>query len=274
MLGAMLERLHQKAPLIHCITNYVTANDCANLLLACGASPIMSDSPDEAAEVASICGGVVLNTGTLSRERLNAMLAAGRAANALGIPAVLDPVGAGSSSFRTRAVLTLLKEIHFQAIRANLSELRAIAGTAEPKRGVDADDLQNAADETAEDTAESLRQLSRQLGTVVAATGKTDFITDGKNEFRIRGGSALLRLVTGAGCQLSALTGAFLAANPQNVLEASAAAACMMKVCGELAAERMTSRDGTASFRTYVIDAAYLLMPETLNQRAVLEQIH
>lgn len=269
MFGEMLARVRERAPLIHCITNYVTANDCANLLLACGASPIMADSSDEVADVASLCGGLLLNTGTLSRDRLRAMLLAGERANARGIPVVLDPVGAGSSAARTEAVLTLLRTVRVSAIRSNLSEFRAILGTAAPTRGVDSDPREQMTDPA--ETVGSMRQLSERLGAVIAVTGETDLVADGRQLYKIKNGSPLLRLVTGAGCQLSALTAAFLAANPEAPTEAAAAAVCMMGVCGEIAAERMTEADGNASYRNYVIDAAYRLTEQELERRARVE---
>lgn len=262
----MLTRVRERSPLIHCITNYVTANDCANLLLACGASPIMADSPDEVGDVVSLCGGLLLNMGTMSRSRLEAMLLAGERANALGIPVVLDPVGAGSSGARTEAVLTLLRTVRVSAIRSNLSELRAILGIAAPTRGVDSDPKEKITDPA--ETVASMKRLSDRLGVVVAVTGETDLVADREKVYKIKNGSPLLRLVTGAGCQLSALTAAFLAANPEAPTAAVSAAVSMMGVCGEIAAERMREADGNASYRNYVIDAAYRLTEQELDGRA------
>lgn len=269
MFGETLARVRERAPLIHCITNYVTANDCANLLLACGASPIMSDSPDEVGEVVSLCGALLLNLGTLSRERLRAVLLAGERANARGIPVVLDPVGAGSSDARTEAARTVLRTIRVSAIRSNCSELCAILGLAAPTRGVDNDPNEGAGDFS--ETLGEMTRLAERLGAAVAVTGETDLVTDGKKTYRIKNGSPLLRSVTGAGCQLSALTAAFLAANPETPVKAAAAAVCMMGVCGELAEERMGGTDGNASYRNYVIDAAYRLTAEALDGRARTE---
>lgn len=265
MFGELLARVREKSPLIHCITNYVTANDCANLLLACGASPIMADSPDEVGDVVSLCGGLLLNTGTLNRRRLNAMRIAGERANRLGIPVVLDPVGAGSSGFRTEAVRMLLERVRVSAVRANFSELYAILGVSAPKRGVDSDPGEKRSD--FRETALQMKGLSERLGAVIAATGETDLIVGGGTVYRIGNGTPLLRLITGAGCMLSALTAAFLAANPERRSEAAAAAVCMMGVCGEIAEQRMTGADGNASFRNYVIDAAYRLSGGELDRR-------
>ena len=140
MLGAFLQAVRQAHPLIHCITNYVTVNDCANLLLAAGASPIMADAPEEAAEITARSQGLTLNLGTLQAGRVPAMLASGRQANRSGIPAVLDPVGAGASAFRTRTARQLLEEVRFAVIRGNLSEIQALAAGAGHPCGVDAGD--------------------------------------------------------------------------------------------------------------------------------------
>ncbi len=256
--GNIMRRVREKAPLVHCITNYVTANDCANLLLAAGASPIMSDSPDEAADVVSLCKALVINTGTLSGERLKAMLIAGKRANELDIPIVLDPVGAGSSEFRTSAVRKLLDEVRFSVIRANYSELLAISGEARPRRGVDADS--GALPERA--AGESVKAFSRKYGAAVLATGKTDIVSDGKFVSRVRGGSEIMKKVTGAGCMLSALTGAFAAVlrgTREGAIFAALCASGQMKSMAAAAERKMREGDGNCAFRGYLIDEAYAL---------------
>ena len=169
MLGAFLQAVRQAHPLIHCITNYVTVNDCANLLLAAGASPIMADAPEEAAEITARSQGLTLNLGTLQAGRVPAMLASGRQANRNGIPAVLDPVGAGASAFRTRTARQLLEEVRFAVIRGNLSEIQALAAGAGHPCGVDAGD--RITPQTLDAALELARQLARRTGAVVAVTG-------------------------------------------------------------------------------------------------------
>ena len=137
----MLENVRNRRPLIHNVTNYVTVNDCANILLACGGSPIMSDDAEEAEEITAICGGLNINIGTLSQRTIPAMFAAGRRAAALGHPVVLDPVGAGASALRTNTALALLEEVPFTVIRCNISEMRALAEGAGTTTGVDADGI-------------------------------------------------------------------------------------------------------------------------------------
>ena len=264
--GIMLENLHQKSPLIHNITNYVTANDCANILLACGASPIMADDPLEAADITGLCQGLHLNLGTPSQSRISSMLSAGKRAARLGIPIVFDPVGSGASPFRIRAAGELLKKIRFTVIRGNLSEIRALSRDRQQEKGVDAAPSDKITEENLEQAAAFARQFARQAETIAVITGAIDIVTDGIRTFCIRNGHPMMNRVTGTGCQLSALTCAFLAANPGQPLEAAAAAAAAMGLCGEIAHKRLGSLDGSGSYRTYIMDAVYHLTPDQLEK--------
>ena len=139
MLGTYLEQVREKGPLVHCITNYVTVNDVANILLACGGSPIMSDEIQDVEDITSLCGGLVINIGTLDQRTIPAMFAAGKRANALGHPVLLDPVGAGASALRTRTALELMEELDLAVIRGNISEIKTLAAGSGTTQGVDAD---------------------------------------------------------------------------------------------------------------------------------------
>lgn len=270
MLGEMLGNVRQRAPLVHCITNFVTANDCANILLACGASPIMACDEGEAEDIASLCGGLVLNIGTLRQETVPAMLKAGQTANRLGRPVVLDPVGAGASRLRTETALRLLSEVRFAVIRGNISEIKALArGSATP--GVDAAPADRVSEENLSQAVAFVKAFARGTGAVAAVTGAIDIVTDGQRAFCIRNGSPLMSRVTGTGCQLSALTGAFIAANPSKTLEAAAAAVCAMGLCGQTAQARLEPLDGTGSYRNYLMDAVSNLTAAALEQGANYE---
>ena len=269
MFGPYLQAVRQAHPLIHCITNYVTANDCANILLAAGASPIMADAPEEAAEITSRSRGLTLNLGTLHAGRVPAMLAAGRQANAMGVPVVFDPVGAGASAFRAGAARQLLTGVRFAVIRGNLSEIRALAGLDGCPHGVDAGD--RITPQTLEDSLELAAALARRTGAVTAVTGEIDLVTDGTAAFCIRNGHPMMRSVTGTGCQLSCLTAAFAAASPARPLEAAAAAVCTMGLCGEIAYARLTPADGPAAYRDRILDAVYRLTPAQLEEGARYE---
>ena len=267
MLSEIITQNHQRRPLIHCITNYVTANDCANILLACGGSAIMADDPDEVAEVTAMCDGLVLNMGTPNPRKLDALLRAGEEANRLEHPVVLDPVGVGSSAMRRDAGHQLLERVRFAAIRANATEIATLVRGTAAHRGVDAD-LEEA---TADSVNANAKRLSLETGAVVVVTGDTDIVTDGKTLYRVHNGHPMMKTVTGSGCQLSALLGAYVTANPEKPLQAALAAVCAMGLCGEIAHARLSPLDGNASYRNYIIDAVYNLTPEALQKGAKYE---
>ncbi len=271
MFGQMLENVRTRVPLIHNITNYVTVNDCANILLACGGSPIMSDDAGEVEEITSLCGGLNINIGTLNQRTIPAMLAAGRRANALGHPVVLDPVGAGASTLRTNTALKLLEEVKFAVVRGNVSEIRALASGHGGARGVDADVSDRVTEENLDQAVAFVKAFAARTGAVAAVTGAIDIVTDGKTAFCIRNGHPAMSRVTGTGCQLSAMTAAYVTANLDDTLTAAAAAVAAMGLCGQIAYDRMGPADGSASYRGYIIDAVYNLTPQALEEGASYE---
>lgn len=266
-----LERVRETSPLIHNITNYVTVNDCANILLACGGSPIMADDPEEAEEITSICGGLNINIGTLNQHTISAMVLAGRKANLCGHPVLLDPVGAGASSLRTETARKLLEELDFAVIRGNISEIKALAGEGSAARGVDADAVDAVTEENMEQAAELVRAFAADIHTVTAVSGAIDLVSDGEKTYIIRNGCPIMSRITGSGCMLSAMTAAYITANPNHVLEAAAASFCAMGLAGEIAEKRMKPEDGNSSFRNYLIDAVYHLQGATLEKGARYE---
>ena len=267
MLGEIIAQCRAAHPLVHSINNYVTANDCANLLLACGGSPIMADDPEEAAEITAMCGGLVVNLGTPNPRKLSAMLLAGQEASRLYHPVVLDPVGVGCSDMRRAAAMQLLEQVRMAAIRGNAGEIAALACGAASRRGVDNDGEQAC---TASAREHAVR-LARASGAVVIVTGDADIVTDGRIVYRVHNGHPMMRTVTGTGCQLSALTGAYITSSPDRPLEAALAAVCAMGLCGETACGRLAPQDGNASYRNYIIDAIYHLSPEDLERGARYE---
>lgn len=266
MLKNAVENVRMCHPLIHCITNYVTANDCANILLACGAAPIMSDDADEVSEVTAISQGLNLNLGTLSQGRVRAMLRAGMEANRRGIPVLLDPVGVGVTKFRTDTAKELLEKIHFSVIRGNISEVRALSTGVGSVRGVDSDWPEERLHDLRELSAFA-RQMAAQWKTIVVITGKTDIVSDSDKTFYVQNGNEMMGKITGSGCQLSSLITAYLAASKEP-LEAVLAAVCLMGRCGEKAFDRMTDADGNASYLRYLIDAVYQMTGDELEQTA------
>lgn len=273
MLGEMLENVRQRHPLIHNITNYVTVNDCANILLACGGSPIMSDDREEVEEITALCGGLNINIGTLNQRSIPAMLAAGKKANQLGRPVVLDPVGAGASALRTSTAVNLLKEVRFSVIRGNISEIKTLALGSGSTQGVDADVSDAVTEENLEEAVRFVKAFAEKTGAVAAVTGAIDIVADGKTAYCIFNGHPMMSSITGTGCQLSALTAAYVAANPGHALEAAAAAVCAMGLCGETAYARLAPQDGNATYRNYIIDAVFHLDGAALEQGAKYKKL-
>lgn len=271
MLKEMLENVRKTCPLIHNITNYVTVNDCANVLLACGGSPIMSDDVDEVEEITAICGGLNINIGTLNQRTIPAMHKAGKKANELGHPVVLDPVGAGASALRTQTAKDLIKTVKFAVIRGNISEIKALALGEGGARGVDADVADQVTKENLPQVVAFAKDFAKKTGAVIAITGAIDIVADGERAFCIYNGHPMMSSITGTGCQLSALIAAYVTANQKNLLEATAAAVCLMGICGEKAFERLTSQDGNATYRNYIMDTVFNLTGEELEKNAKYE---
>lgn len=252
MFETEIKLLREHPPLVHCITNPVTINDCANLLLSCGASPIMAEDPMETAEITARASALVLNLGMLSPRKLEGMLLAGKEANRRSIPVVLDPVGVGASGFRQESARRLLAELRFAVIRGNSGEIAALNGFSGDARGVD-----GAAEMTTEQLCDAAHSLSNATGAIVALTSQTDIITDGLRRIHVSGGSPAMSRITGTGCMLSAMIGMFCAVSPEDPLNAATTACALMKRFGEYAALLMECRNtGYSSMRTYLIDAA------------------
>ena len=268
---SILGNVRRGAPLVHNITNYVTVNDCANILLACGGSPIMSDDADDVEDITSICGGLNINIGTLNKNTIPSMFLAGRRANALGHPVLLDPVGAGASRLRTETAAKLLDEVRFAVIRGNVSEIKALAQGASGTKGVDANEADRVSADNLDSVVAFARAFSRKTGAVIAMTGATDVIVDASRACIIRNGHPMMSRITGSGCMLSAMTTAFVAANPEQPFEAVCTAVIAMGLCGEIAYGRLGAMDGNSSYRNYLIDAVYRLTAQELKDGAKYE---
>ena len=265
-----VRRVREKRPLVHAITNIVTANDCANIVLAAGGAAIMAQDEREVEEITASSAALALNMGALRAQE--AMLLAAREAKRLGHPVVLDPVAAGASRLRGEMCSHLLADGLVSVVRGNVSELRALAAGKGQEGGVEASALDRVTEENLAESAAWLQDFSRRTGVVALMTGALDLITDGKRTAVLRGGSALLRRITGAGCMLTSLTAACCGANPDTLLEAAAAAAGVMKVCGTLAERRVREEmEGTASFRTRLIDAVSRLTDDELAEGLRIE---
>ncbi|MCI7323943.1 hydroxyethylthiazole kinase [bacterium] len=251
---APLARIRAAHPLVHCISNIVTANDCANLALAVGASPMMAQAPEEMDQIAALAGAVVLNTGTPDEAKFAAACRAGAAANRCGTPVVLDPVGVGASAWRLEHIGALLKEVRPAIVRVNYGEAAALLGLEPAEHGVDSLAApQNAAARAA--------ALAQRLGTVVLLSGVEDLVTDGAVVLRVQGGNDRMRMVTGAGCMLSVLCGAFAAVQPDAPLAAAAGASLFWKLCAARAGQ---DAPGPGTLRARLMDCAAALTDEDL----------
>ncbi|MBQ9180086.1 MAG: hydroxyethylthiazole kinase [Firmicutes bacterium] len=266
-----MTNVRNSVPLVHNITNYVTVNDVANVLLACGGSPIMSDEPDDVADITSICGGLNINIGTLNKSSIEGMFVAGRKANELGHVTLLDPVGAGDSALRTNTAVKLMDEIDFTVIRGNISEIKTLAMGSGTTKGVDADVADAVTEDSLDEAVSFVKALAEKTGSVIAITGAIDLVADKDRCFVIRNGRPEMGKITGTGCQLSGMMTAFRVANPDSPLEAAAAAVCTMGLAGEIGWDNMKEGDGNSTYRNRIIDAIFNMDEETLDKGAKYE---
>lgn len=243
-LAPLLSRIREQRPLVHHITNMVVMNDTANITLAIGASPVMAHALEEVEEMVKLARVLLLNIGTLTPAQIEAMLRAGKQANELGIPIVLDPVGAGATSLRTQSALRLLRELRISVIRGNASEVGTLVGVAAETRGVDSISL-------SEDREVVAQRAAREFACTVAITGASDIIADGERLARVDNGHPLLATITGSGCMSTTLVAAFHAIEPDAWL-ATTAALVAMGVAGEIAAPKA---GGPGTFRSHLLDA-------------------
>lgn len=271
MFKKAFDNVRKSCPLVHNITNYVTVNDVANVILACGASPIMADDRAEVEEITSICSALNINIGTLNERTIESMLLAGKKAQSLGHKIVLDPVGAGASALRTNTAKELIQNIQFSVIRGNISEIKTIALGNGTTKGVDADISDAVTEDNLEKSVAFVKEVAQKNKYVVAVTGAIDLVSDGTKCFVIRNGRAEMGKITGTGCQLSGMTAAFIAANPDDTLTACAAAVCAMGLAGEIAWKKMADGDGNSTYRNRIIDAIYNMTGDTLDEGAKYE---
>jgi hydroxyethylthiazole kinase len=256
--GDTLRVVRARKPLVHQITNYVVMNETANATLALGALPVMAHAREEVEEMVGLAGALVLNIGTLSPHWVDAMIMAGKAANVVHTPVVLDPVGAGATTYRTDTAKRILADVDVAVLRGNQGEIATLVGVAAEVRGVESIGA-------ADDAAELSRNAARTLGLVASVTGAVDHVSDGERVLAVSNGHELMGTVTGTGCMSSAITGCFLAAKPSGPLEAAAEALAAFGVAGEDAAR---DAKGPGSFHVNLYDALAALDPASLDGRA------
>lgn len=259
----LLKNMRAAKPLVDCITNYVTINDCANMLLAAGGSPIMAEDIREVEEIVSIANGLVLNTGVLTEATIESMIKAGKKAKETGIPIVFDPVGAGASKLRDNTAKRILTEVKPDVIRGNMSEIRALCGGTISSRGVDAsaDDAVN--ENNLDSFAKIVGGLAEKYSCVVCATGAIDIISDGVHTFFVKNGDEMLCGVTGTGCMCSALTGGTCSSGDN--LTGAVAAVVLLGLAGEYAADWCRKNNaGIGTFRIKMLDFIYTIGEDEL----------
>jgi hydroxyethylthiazole kinase len=261
--GSTLGAVRKSKPLVHQITNYVVMNETANATLALGALPVMAHAVEEVEEMAGIASSLVLNIGTLSEHWIDAMLLAGAAANARGIPVVLDPVGAGATAYRTTTAQRILDVVDVTVLRGNAGEVATLVGAQAEVRGVESIS-------TGMEPAELAREAARRLGLIASVTGPVDHVSDGERVLAIANGHELLSTVTGTGCMSSAMTGCFLAGKSDEPLEAAAEALAAFGVAAEDAA---SGAGGPGTFHALLYDALYALDPGSLDGRARIQEL-
>jgi hydroxyethylthiazole kinase len=255
--GGTLAVIRERKPLVHNITNYVVMNETANAILALGALPVMAHAEQEVREMVGLAGALVLNIGTLSDSWIEAMLTAGTEANERGVPVVLDPVGAGATSYRTETAKRILAAVDVAVLRGNAGEVATLVGAEAEVRGVESVGAGG-------DPAALAREAARTLGLVASVTGAIDHVSDGERSASVANGHELLAAITGTGCMSTALTGCFLAGK-DDPFEAAAEALVAFGVAGEDAA---AEAKGPGSFHVALYDALAALDPATLTTRA------
>ncbi len=230
LFADILGRVRAKRPLVHHITNYVTVNDCANITLCAGGSPVMADAMEEVREMAAVSGALVLNIGTLNPSLIESMIAAGTAANTANIPVILDPVGAGATRLRTDSASRLLDELDIAIVKGNAGEIGVLSGVGGTMKGVDSEGLTG-------DPVKIAQEFAKREGLTVIITGETDIVTDGTRTLLVENGDPLMGIVCGTGCMASSVVGTFAAVCDDPIL-ASTGALAAFGIAGEKAAER------------------------------------
>lgn len=258
---SMLERIGNDKPLVHHITNWVTIYDCANIVRAFGALPVMAHAREEVQEMVGLAGALVLNIGTLTPDLIDSMTLAGKAANKKGIPVVLDAVGAGATKLRTDSAMKLLEEVDVSILKGNYGEVGVLAGAEAEVKGVESMGLQG-------DPRQLCSALAKELSNTVAMTGKQDIVSDGKATFLIDNGTEMMGSIVGTGCMAASVIGCFAAVEKDTAKAAAAALACF-GVAGELASKKAK---GPGTYKEQFYDAVAGLDKKTIDSSVKIAQ--
>ncbi len=253
----LLLRVRENRPLIHHITNYVTINDCANIVLALGGSPIMAYKKSEVEEIVAQSSALVLNTGNVNN--IEAMILAGKKANELNIPVILDPVGIGASKLRHNSNNKILNSVKISIVKGNMSEIKFLAGLNVKAKGVDSTADNNGGEQVA-------KKLAKDLNCIVAITGVKDIVSNGRETCIIRNGHRMLSRVTGTGCMTTSLIGTYSSVTDDYLL-ASVTGIITMGIAGEKAQTSLKNEEGIGTFRIRLFDSIY-----NINENTILKE--
>jgi hydroxyethylthiazole kinase len=271
-IAEALKSVRERNPLVHHITNYVTVNDCANITLALGGSPVMADDINEVCDMVSLASAFVINIGTLNSRTVEAMIEGGKRANKLNIPVILDPVGAGATSYRTEVAKKIIDEVKLAVVRGNLSEIKTLYGIKVQTKGVDSGEI---IDDNADEftiAKEIAKDFAKKLGTVVAITGAVDIITDGSKVYTAHNGHKIMAKITGTGCMCTSLIGSYLG-SVDDKLVAALAGITSMSIAGEVAYDNLDkTKEGTGTLKSKIIDAIYNLDAKTIIERGKINE--
>ena len=275
----ILQNVRAKSPLVLNITNFVTVNDVANILLACGASPVMSDEIKDVIELAAISSAVNINIGTLNMRTIKSMHTACSVANKNNKVVVLDPVGVGATTLRTKTAINLIKKHSFDCIKGNMSEIKTLASILckddsrgdtsielNKTKGVDVNEDDIITDKNLLQNIKLVKALALKTKSIVAATGAIDIISDGDKTYTVKNGHPLMEKVCGTGCMLSGLIASYIAANPDCKTEAVATCIAEMGIAGEKGVESLGESQGNMTLRDKIIDYFMTLSDSEVEQ--------
>ncbi len=257
--SSLMANVRAKSPLVHLITNYVTVNDCANVAICAGGSPIMTDEMKDVVDISRIASAVVLNMGTLNAGTVVSLLRAGKIANECGVPVIFDPVGAGASKYRNEVADRILKKVKVAVIKGNGGEIGFLSGTGGEVKGVDS---VSASNEVA-----AVESLAKRYNCVVAMSGKVDYVSDGEKTVKLSNGHDLMGCVSGTGCMLAAVVGCYVGANGASV-ESVSSAITAFSLAGEIAGPKS---EGPGTFKQKMLDALYNLTAEQFDSMKKVE---
>jgi len=260
----LLEIRHQvkaEKPLIHCITNHISINDCANVVLSVGAKPIMAEHPAEVCEITALSKALAVNLGNINDTRMESILLSGKTAKKKDIPSIIDIVGVACSNLRLDFTNKFILECHPSVIKGNMSELKALCGIESGAKGIDVGEKDTVTKDNLDQYIPMLKTLSLKTDSVVAATGVVDIITDGRDTYLIKNGCEMLSMITGTGCMLNVLTAAFI--STKSIMGGTILATALMGICGEIS----QNEKGTATFRTTLLDTLFTLSDFNLKEK-------